>query len=66
MLLMSPYRYAAGGSDTGIHRYWRFVSILSDALFLEFAELQLLTGSTVISEGKTYRSTSGLRCWSTG
>lgn len=56
-MLLSPYRYAVAGGSS--HRYWRFVSIVSDFFFFEIAEIQLLTGATVVSEGKTYSAFSG-------
>jgi hypothetical protein len=59
VILLNPFVLGSGGGGGGIgaHRYWRIVNVTVPASdFLEIAEVQLLTGVTVVSEGKTYAS----------
>ena len=60
MILINPYAHGGGAPPPSTtHRYWQFIDLLvTEAGFFEVAEIQLLTGSTVVSEGKTYSSFS--------
>lgn len=57
MMLLNPYALATGGGGAVSARYWQITGIaVIDAGFFEVSEIQLLTGTTVVSEGKTYSS----------
>ena len=62
MILVNPYALATGGGGGAVSaRYWRITNLsVTNSAYLELSEVQLLSGATVVSSGKTYSTNPAL------